>query len=191
MRTRCWQWRGATGARLAFVAGQAAIDSDFNIVGLDVGALWRGYHADAARTFAVGKVAPEARRLMVVTREALASFRGVQRRFTVLGQPTLEKGGKTGDVMIVDEGPGFDPTPILLAPLALLNLAVAFFGNSVVFPLSPFFLRNKLAALGRYALHRPVCLFKGHADIDTAVTDRASVPGSVPAAGVTLKATSR
>jgi soluble lytic murein transglycosylase-like protein len=61
-------------------------------------------------------------------------------------------------------------SPILLAPLALLNLAVAFFGNSVVFPLSPFFLRNKLAALGRYALHRPVCLFKGHADIDTAVT---------------------
>jgi soluble lytic murein transglycosylase-like protein len=60
-------------------------------------------------------------------------------------------------------------SPILLAPLALLNLAVAFFGNSVVFPLSPFFVRNKLAALGRYALHRPVCLFKGHADIDTAV----------------------
>ncbi len=61
-------------------------------------------------------------------------------------------------------------SPILLAPLCLLNLAVAFFGNSVVFPLSPFFVRNKLAALGRYALHRPVCLFKGHADIDTAVT---------------------
>lgn len=51
----------------------------------------------------------------------------------------------------------------------MLNLAVAFFGNSVVFPLSPFFLRNKLAALGRYALHRPVCLFKGHADIEAAV----------------------
>jgi len=60
-------------------------------------------------------------------------------------------------------------SPILLAPLCLLNLAVAFFGNSVVFPLSPFFVRNKLAALGRYALHRPVCLFKGHADIDQAV----------------------
>lgn len=60
-------------------------------------------------------------------------------------------------------------SPILLAPLGLLNLAVAFFGNSVVFPLSPFFVRNKLAALGHYALHRPVCLFKGHADIDAAV----------------------
>jgi hypothetical protein len=60
-------------------------------------------------------------------------------------------------------------SPILLAPLCLLNLAVAFFGNSVVFPLSPFFVRNKLSALGRYALHRPVCLFKGHADIDASV----------------------
>jgi soluble lytic murein transglycosylase-like protein len=65
-------------------------------------------------------------------------------------------------------------SPILLAPLCLLNLAVAFFGNSVVFPLSPFFLRNKLAALGRYALHRPVCLFKGHAAIETAVAEAES-----------------
>jgi soluble lytic murein transglycosylase-like protein len=60
-------------------------------------------------------------------------------------------------------------TPILLAPLLLLNLAVAFFGNSLVFPLSPFFLRNKVAALGRYALHRPRCLFWGHTSVDTAV----------------------
>jgi soluble lytic murein transglycosylase-like protein len=58
---------------------------------------------------------------------------------------------------------------LLLAPLCLLNLAVAFFGNSVVFPLSPFFLRNKLSALGRYALHRPICLFTGHESIDAAV----------------------
>jgi soluble lytic murein transglycosylase-like protein len=59
---------------------------------------------------------------------------------------------------------------VLLAPLCLLNLTVAFFGNSLVFPLSPFFVRNKVAALGRYALHRPVCLFRGHASIDEAVT---------------------
>jgi soluble lytic murein transglycosylase-like protein len=58
---------------------------------------------------------------------------------------------------------------LLLAPLCLLNLSVAFFGNSLVFPLSPFFLHNKVAALGRYALHRPVCLFRGHASIDDAV----------------------
>ena len=42
-----------------------------DIVGLDVGAIWRGYHADAARTFAVGEVEEEAKRLMRVTRESL------------------------------------------------------------------------------------------------------------------------
>jgi hypothetical protein len=57
-------------------------------------------------------------------------------------------------------------TAVLLAPLCLLNLCVAFFGNSIIFPLSPFFLRNKVAALGRYALHRPICLFTGHPPLD-------------------------
>jgi soluble lytic murein transglycosylase-like protein len=56
-----------------------------------------------------------------------------------------------------------------LAPLALLNLAVGFFGNSLVFPLSPFFVRNKLSALGYYAWHRPRCLFHGHGALDTDV----------------------
>ena len=60
-------------------------------------------------------------------------------------------------------------TVVLLAPLCLLNLSVAFFGNSLVFPLSPFFLRNKVAALGRYALHRPICLFSGHPPLDDLV----------------------
>jgi hypothetical protein len=54
---------------------------------------------------------------------------------------------------------------ILITPLLLLNLAVAFFGNSVVSPLSPFFLEDKLHALGAYAKHRPGCLFKGHPDL--------------------------
>lgn len=42
-----------------------------DIVGVDIGAIWQGYHGDAARTFAVGKVSEEARRLMQVTRQAL------------------------------------------------------------------------------------------------------------------------
>jgi methionyl aminopeptidase len=42
-----------------------------DIVGFDVGAIWQGYHADAARTFAAGTVSDQARRLMTVTREAL------------------------------------------------------------------------------------------------------------------------
>ncbi len=44
---------------------------DGDIVGFDIGAIWEGYHADAARTFAVGSVSEEARRLMQVTRESL------------------------------------------------------------------------------------------------------------------------
>jgi soluble lytic murein transglycosylase-like protein len=60
-------------------------------------------------------------------------------------------------------------TPVLLTPLVILNLCVAFFGNSLVFPLSPFFVHNKLTALGRYALHRPHCLISGHAPIDATV----------------------
>ena len=45
------------------------------IVGLDVGAYIHGYHGDAARTFAVGKISPEKQRLMDVTRECF--FKGV------------------------------------------------------------------------------------------------------------------
>jgi UDP-N-acetylmuramate--alanine ligase len=38
-----------------------------------------------------------------VTRDAIASFHGVQRRFTVLGQLPYTKDGKRGDVMVVDD----------------------------------------------------------------------------------------
>lgn len=44
---------------------------DGDIVGVDIGAIWQGYHGDAARTFAVGAVSDEAKRLMRVTRESL------------------------------------------------------------------------------------------------------------------------
>jgi len=53
-------------------------------------------------------------------------------------------------------------TLLALAPLVLFNLTVAFFGNSAVFPLSPFFLRSKALALAHYAWHRPHCLFQEH-----------------------------
>jgi UDP-N-acetylmuramate--alanine ligase len=38
-----------------------------------------------------------------VVRDAIASFHGVQRRFTVLGEPLIERNGKRGPVMIVDD----------------------------------------------------------------------------------------
>lgn len=54
---------------------------------------------------------------------------------------------------------------VVCAPLLVVNGAVAFFGNSVVFPLSPFFLEQKWQALGQYARHRPGCLLTGHEDL--------------------------
>jgi hypothetical protein len=54
---------------------------------------------------------------------------------------------------------------LLTAPVWLLNVAVAFFGQSVVFPLSPFFLREKLSALRSYAIHRPLCWLGEHPDV--------------------------
>jgi len=42
-----------------------------DILGVDCGVLYKGYYGDAARTFAVGRIAPEAERLVAVTRRAL------------------------------------------------------------------------------------------------------------------------
>jgi soluble lytic murein transglycosylase-like protein len=53
----------------------------------------------------------------------------------------------------------------VLTPLITLNLAVAFFGQSLVSPLSPFFLSEKVTALGKYFAHRPFCVLRGHGDL--------------------------
>jgi methionyl aminopeptidase len=44
-----------------------------SIVSVDVGVYLEGFHADAATTIPVGQIAPEARRLLDVTQEALAA----------------------------------------------------------------------------------------------------------------------
>ena len=54
---------------------------------------------------------------------------------------------------------------VCLTPLLMLNLSVAFFGQSVVSPLSPFFLEEKAEALGAYFRHRPTCVLHGHPDL--------------------------
>ena len=46
-----------------------------DIVSVDLGVIYQGYYADAAWTFPVGEVDPEARRLMQVTEESL--YRGI------------------------------------------------------------------------------------------------------------------
>jgi UDP-N-acetylmuramate--alanine ligase len=48
-------------------------------------------------------VADELEVPLSVTRDALASFRGVQRRFAVVGSPKFAKGGREGDVLLVDD----------------------------------------------------------------------------------------
>ena len=47
--------------------------SEGSIVSVDVGVQLEGLHADAATTIAVGRIAPQAERLMAVTRESLAA----------------------------------------------------------------------------------------------------------------------
>lgn len=47
-----------------------------DIVGIDVGVILDGFHSDAARTFAVGSVAPEVERLMNVTKQCF--FEGMR-----------------------------------------------------------------------------------------------------------------
>ncbi len=54
---------------------------------IDVGCIYNGYHSDAARTFAVGAVSPEKKKLMDVTKESF--FKGVA---------VLKDGARLGDL---------------------------------------------------------------------------------------------
>lgn len=58
-----------------------------DIVSVDLGAMYNGYHGDNAATFACGDVSPEAKRLMDVTRESL--YEGIK-----MARP----GGRIGDI---------------------------------------------------------------------------------------------
>jgi soluble lytic murein transglycosylase-like protein len=58
-----------------------------------------------------------------------------------------------------------------LVPLVLLNVAVAFFGNTPVPPLSLSFLDEKAHALAAYARHRPSCLLGGHPELSPLIRD--------------------
>lgn len=58
-----------------------------DIVSVDLGALYEGYHGDNAATFAVGTVSDEAKRLMDTTRESL--YEGIR---------AARAGGRIGDI---------------------------------------------------------------------------------------------
>lgn len=47
-----------------------------DIVSLDAGVIYRGYHSDAARTYGIGEVSPEAQKLMEVTKQSF--FEGIR-----------------------------------------------------------------------------------------------------------------
>lgn len=49
---------------------------DGDIVSLDAGVIYKGYHSDAARTWGIGTVSPEAQKLMDVTKQSF--FEGIR-----------------------------------------------------------------------------------------------------------------
>lgn len=63
--------------------GRALQEGD--IISLDVGAIYQGYHGDAARTVAVGAITPQAQELVRVTREALEAGTSAARAGAHLG----------------------------------------------------------------------------------------------------------
>lgn len=81
---------------------------------------------------AVIAVADELEVPLDAVREAIASFHGVQRRFTIVGQPALTKGEAKGDVMIVDDY-GHHPAEIE----ATLDAAQRGFDRRVVVAFQP------------------------------------------------------
>lgn len=57
------------------------------IVGIDVGACYKGFHGDAARTFSVGRISQEKAKLVKITKESF--FKGVEK---------IKDGARLGDV---------------------------------------------------------------------------------------------
>ncbi len=47
-----------------------------DIVSLDAGVIYKGYHSDAARTYGIGEISPEAKQLIEVTRQSF--FEGIK-----------------------------------------------------------------------------------------------------------------
>ncbi len=60
-------------------------------------------HHNILNALSVIAVADELEVPLDAVREAISSFHGVQRRFTVVGQPALVREGRKGDVMVIDD----------------------------------------------------------------------------------------
>ena len=73
---------------------------DGDIVSVDVGACIEGYHGDAARTFAVGEISPEAKKLIDVTEQSF--FAGIE-----FAKPGFRLGDVSANIQKVVEENGF------------------------------------------------------------------------------------
>ena len=69
------------------IPSKSRILAEGDIVKIDLGAFYKGYHGDSARTIGVGKISPEAEKLITVTRESF--FRGIAE---------LRPGARIGDI---------------------------------------------------------------------------------------------
>lgn len=58
------------------IPSRKRILKDGDIVSLDAGLIYKGYHSDAARTYAVGSISPEVQQLLTVTKQAF--FEGIK-----------------------------------------------------------------------------------------------------------------
>ena len=58
------------------IPSKEKIIKEGDLVKIDAGLIYKGYHSDAARTYAVGEVSPEARQLMEVTKQSF--FEGIK-----------------------------------------------------------------------------------------------------------------
>ena len=58
------------------IPSKSRVLKDGDIVSLDAGVIYKGYHSDAARTYAVGNISKEAAKLIEVTRQSF--FEGIK-----------------------------------------------------------------------------------------------------------------
>ena len=59
------------------IPSRQKIIQEGDLVKIDAGLIYKGYHSDAARTYAVGEVSPEAKQLMEVTKQSF--FEGIEK----------------------------------------------------------------------------------------------------------------
>ena len=75
------------------IPSKKRIVKEGDIVSLDAGVIYKGYHSDAARTHAVGEVSEEAKKLIQVTKECF--FEGI--KYAKAGNHLFDISGAIGD----------------------------------------------------------------------------------------------